>query len=226
MASLVVFFSSIIDSLYINMSTGLGVIIAELGAETARFISEVTSDKEGKTKNAIDVAIDINIKNQHPAMKLGYVTRFTFGGGCTEVPDREIHPEASATIQLKSGAASSQLEGVLLYRLAPNKSVKPTSNNIYLVLAWKVTASSGLHVHMTLIEHNDDSVSLGRDEVEKYYRQLFGNELRKLDEAIKCSWFLNESIPFTISMTVDDSGTKIDVEIKEGKSEAGYSKPM
>jgi hypothetical protein len=80
---------------------------------------------------------------------------------------------------------------------------------------------------MTLIEHDEDSISLENAEIENYYYKIFRDELQKPNKAIRYSWFLGGSIPFTISMTAGDSRFgKINVEIKESRSGESKTKPM
>jgi hypothetical protein len=181
-------------------------------------------------KTALDATrtnVGITINNQHPEVKLEYTTRFIHGGECINPPANEIGLKASETIQLKANTIKFQFRGILLYKLIPNRSEITMTNSIYLVLAWKAHVYKGLHAYMTLIEHDDDSVSLERDAVEKHYYHIFRHTPQKPNRAIRCSWFLDECIPFTISMTAGNSRFgKINVEVKKDKSERSVSRPM
>jgi hypothetical protein len=195
---------------------GLASLGAKLGFKGAKSAWDITR-----------INIDMTIDNQHPGMRLEYATRFIIGGGCIDAPASEIGYKASPTIQLEADAAKVQFEGVLLYKLIPEEPVKPISSSKYLVLGWKVHVYNGLYSHMTLIEHDDDSVSLGGVAAEKYYSEIFCDKHRKLKEAIRCSWSLGEDTPFTVSMTASDKKSgKISVEIREGKSEANELEPI
>jgi hypothetical protein len=187
------------------------------------FITSFTGLLWGATRTNID----ITISNKHPKMKLAYATRFTLGGGCVDPPANEIENEESTTIHLKADTTKTQFEGVLLYKLISTESGITMATSIYLALGWKVTASDGLHAHMMLIEHDGDFAFLERDRVKEHYYQIFCDKPRKLYESIRCSWSLGGSVPFTISMTAnDDRFGKANVEIKAGKSEEDYAKPM
>jgi hypothetical protein len=179
--------------------------------------------------------VDITIDNQHPKIKLEYATRFTLGGGCADAPANEIGPNTSKTIQLEADTTKIQFEGVLLYKLISSRSImsmsseaaKSISSSIYLVLCWRVIATSGLRVYMNLIEHDDNSVTLGSNAVKKYYHQIFCDKPQKLNGAIRCSWSLGEGTSFTTSMTAGDRRFgKINVEVKDGKSEDSETEPI
>jgi hypothetical protein len=159
-------------------------------------------------------------------MKLESPTQYIYGGGYINAPASVISPETLTEIYLEMDTIKFQLEGALLYKLMPNESEITMPNSIYLVLAWKISMFGSLYAHMAIVEHDDYAVSLGSDTVEKHYYQKFRDELRKLKEAITCSWTLNENISFTIIMTaVDGKPSRLNVKIKAGKSEANYSKP-
>jgi hypothetical protein len=131
--------------------------------------------------------VDIIINNMRKNMKLEYATWFASGGGCINTPVSGIDTKKSATIQLEADVSNFQFDGILLYKLIPSRPSKPVPSSIYLVLCWKVTAISGLRAYMTLIEHDDYSVSLGSGGVEEHCYQIFCDKPRKLNGAIKCS---------------------------------------
>jgi hypothetical protein len=215
-ATLIVFSFLVIDSLNYYLSINMASIdVGSFIISLAKSFWEITR-----------TSIDITINNQHPEIKLKYAARRTFYGGCVDAPTDEIDPETSTTIHLEANTTETQFGGVLLYKLMPIESIMTITSNIYLILCWEVTASKGLRAHMTLIEHDDDSMPLESDIVRKwYYYFAFRNELRKPNRTIRCSWYLG-CISFTIIMTAGDSRFgKINVEIRESRSGETKTRP-
>jgi hypothetical protein len=179
--------------------------VATLIADTTEFTWDVTRTR-----------IDIAMKNYYQKVKLEYAAKFNLNGKCIDPPSKTVGFNAATSIHLEADITKSQFEGTLLYKLVPDEPVTEASSDIYLALCWKVTASSGLYIHVALIEHSESSMPLKKSTIAELCHQIFHDKLQKLDEAIICSWYINEDRPFTVSMIAGGSRfSKIRVGRKE-----------
>jgi hypothetical protein len=148
------------------------------------------------------IDLDITVDNQYQKMKLVCAKKFTCGGKYfKKIPPEKIHPEALVEIRLKADINKTQFKEALSHELVPTESAIIMPIRIYLIFCWKITATDGSKVYMTLIEHNNSPIFLKDNEIGENYYQIFCNRLQEPNTPIRCSWYLGEeNIPFTISM--------------------------
>jgi hypothetical protein len=169
------------------------------------------------------VEVTLRIKNNHSSIKLMNSRQYVDGGYLSDKLAHEIEPQDETEANFKVNTSRISFEGALMYELKHIESDKPKKVNIYMLIAWKVTAFRTARVYMVLMENsckanNWDAARLKKQHQE--YRDLF----EKHEDNIIKSWKLEDGTEFAVILSVAGQGTfGLNVDIMEGAEYSEYS---
>jgi hypothetical protein len=160
----------------------------------------------------------LNIYNQSQIIKLTSPTHFIHGGKWHVVSDQDIDIDAVMRNCLEFDSGQDILEGALLCRIQRqhtgfNKYAQDESRHIWLLVAWRVECTEGLHVRALLVEHDKES-NWDEDKLKRLY-QKYWHSLNTWLNPVGSDWLLDDATVLTTTVKIMNGGYRCDISIYE-----------
>jgi hypothetical protein len=162
---------------------------------------------------ALQSLVSLNIHNWCQDFHLTSPIYFVHGGKWHVTLDQELDVDAVMSNHIEFEAKRDILEGALVYRVQRQHvaSTQDESKQNWLLIGWNGEHTKGLHVRVSLIEHNK---KIDEDTLKKLYQKLWPL-LETQANTTRSSWVLNDTTMLETTVKVTNRSYRWDIFISE-----------